>query len=135
MKKGILLNSEISYVISKLGHTDFITISDAGLPIDEKVKRIDLALKKGIPSFIEVLDTLLNEIVIEKIVLAKEIKTQNIEVYNKIIERINFENKDIKIEFVSHEKFKEINKESKAVIRTGEFSPYANIIIKSGVSF
>ncbi|NLZ54216.1 MAG: D-ribose pyranase, partial [Thermoanaerobacteraceae bacterium] len=56
MKKRELLNSEISYLISKLGHTDTIVISDAGLPVPKGVQRIDLALIPGKPSFLDVLD-------------------------------------------------------------------------------
>lgn len=48
MKKGVLLNSSISSVIARLGHTDKITIADAGLPIPSSVERIDLALTQGI---------------------------------------------------------------------------------------
>ncbi len=33
MKKGALLNSEISHVVSRLGHTDSLVICDAGLPV------------------------------------------------------------------------------------------------------
>ncbi|MEQ4517252.1 MAG: RbsD/FucU domain-containing protein, partial [Pantoea agglomerans] len=32
MKKGRLLNAELSHVIARLGHTDTLTIADAGLP-------------------------------------------------------------------------------------------------------
>ena len=59
MRKTKLINSEVSYTISKMGHTDSLTIGDCGLPIPDGVKRIDLALKYGVPSFIETLDTVL----------------------------------------------------------------------------
>ena len=51
MKKGTLLNSEISYLISRLGHTDAIVVGDAGLPIPDSTQRIDLALTHGVPGF------------------------------------------------------------------------------------
>lgn len=131
MRKTKLLNSEISYTISKMGHTDSITIGDCGLPIPENVERIDLALKYGIPSFLETLDTVLEELCVEEIIIATEIEGKNTSVYEEIIKR--FEN--IKINKVSHEDFKNLTKESKAVVRTGECTPYANIILKSGVVF
>ena len=74
MKKSKLINSEISYTISKMGHTDCITIGDCGLPIPENVDRIDLALTHGIPTFLETLDTVLDELCVEEITIASEIK-------------------------------------------------------------
>lgn len=139
MKKGKLLNSEISSVISKLGHTDTLTIGDCGLPIDDNVKRIDLALTLGVPSFIETLKIVLSEQFIEEITIAKEIKDLNQKVYKEVIDLIeNIEieqGNNIIINEVSHEAFKEETKKSKAIIRTGEITPYSNIILHSGVVF
>jgi len=131
MKKTKLINSEISYTISKMGHTDSLTIGDCGLPIPNEVNRIDLALKYGVPTFLETLDTVLEELCVEEIVIANEIIENNETIHNEILKR--FEN--IKVTYVSHEEFKNQTKESKAVVRTGECSPYANIILKSGVVF
>ena len=131
MRKTKLINSEVSYTISKMGHTDSLTIGDCGLPIPDGVNRIDLALKYGVPSFLETLDTVLEELCVEEIVIAEEIVEKNTNIYNEILKR--FEN--IKVTMVSHEDFKKMTKESKAVVRTGEYTPYANIILKSGVVF
>ena len=131
MRKTKLINSEVSYTISKMGHTDSLTIGDCGLPIPSGVNRIDLALKYGVPSFLETLDTILEELCVEEIVIAQEIVEKNNNIYNEILKRFE----DIKIVMVSHEEFKNMTKTSKAVVRTGECSPYANIILKSGVVF
>ncbi|GAA0676353.1 MULTISPECIES: D-ribose pyranase [Clostridium] len=131
MKKNGILNSDISRVLSYMGHTDRICISDCGLPIPEETKRIDLALTFGIPSFIEVLENVALDMKIEKIYLAEEIKNNNPEVLNKIKEIIT----DVEVEFVSHSEFKNMTRECKAVVRTGENSPYANIILQSGCIF
>ena len=131
MRKTKLINSEVSYTISKMGHTDSLTIGDCGLPIPDGVNRIDLALKYGVPSFLETLDTVLEELCVEEIVIAEEIVEKNTNIYNEILKR--FEN--IKVTMVSHEDFKKMTKESKAVVRSGECTPYANIILKSGVVF
>lgn len=139
MKKTVLLNSEISYVISKLGHGDSLVIGDSGLPVPEGVKRIDLAVKKGIPSFIDVLDAVLAEQRIEEVVLARETKQVSPTIYDGIVSRLKDIEKQegiaIRLTEVSHEEFKRLTYDSKAVIRTGEFTPYANIILKSGVVF
>ena len=136
MKKNLLLNSEISYVISKMGHTDTITIGDAGLPIPEGVERIDLSISKGVPDFMPVLEAVISELEVEEITIAEELENtseNSKKIYHEIMEL--FEDKNIKINIISHEKFKEAVKKSKAVIRTGEFTPYANIILQSGVVF
>lgn len=131
MRKTKLINSEVSYTISKMGHTDSLTIGDCGLPIPDGVNRIDLALKYGVPTFLETLDTVLEELCVEEIVIAEEIVEKNNNIYNEILKR--FEN--INIIMVSHEEFKSMTRNSKAVVRTGECTPYANIILKSGVVF
>ncbi len=54
MYKTGTLNSEISKVLSDLGHTDTIVIADCGLPVPKGVQKIDLAVRQGLPSFIDV---------------------------------------------------------------------------------
>lgn len=139
MKKSILLNSEISYVISKMGHQDQLVVGDAGLPIPAGVQRIDLTITKNIPRFLPVLDAVLSELKIEKVILAKEIKEVSPALHNEILDKIQeieiFNNINVKIEYVSHIEFKEKISKSNAIIRTGEFTPYANIILISGVVF
>lgn len=130
MKKQGVLNSEIASVLAKLGHTDTIVIADCGLPIPEGVKRIDLALKKGQPSLIDTLETVLEDMEVEHITLAEEIKLQNQLVQSKTVQLF-----DGPTSYVPHEEFKQLTKNAKVVIRTGETTPYANVILRSGVIF
>lgn len=131
MRKTALLNSNLSSVISKMGHTDMIAIGDCGLPIPNETERIDLALINGVPTFIETLNVTLMELEIEEVIIAKETE----EISPKLFEEIKKIIGDVKITFVSHEELKLNLKECKAVVRTGEQTPYANIILKSGVVF
>jgi len=131
MKKIGILNSDISEVISKMGHTDTIAIGDCGLPIPEGTRRIDLALIKDVPGFIQTLKAVLIELQIEEVFIAKETAEKNKNTYNKILELAN----DVKINLISHEELKTKLKDCKAVIRTGEQTPFSNIILKSGVFF
>lgn len=131
MKKIGILNGEISSVVSKMGHKDLIAIGDCGLPIPDKTKRIDIALSKGIPSFIDTLKNVLLELQVEEIILASETEENNPKVFADI--KKQFEN--VKFTFITHEELKIMLNECKAVIRTGEQTPYANIILKSGVIF
>lgn len=131
MKKTELINSEISAVISQMGHTDGIVIGDCGLPIPDCVTRIDLALVRNLPGFIDTLKAVLSELCVERAVIATEL----FESKHGLLEEIKALLPDVIIEDVSHEEFKKLMPETKAVIRTGECTPYANIILYSGVTF
>ncbi len=137
MKRKGILNADISRVLSYMGHTDLICIGDCGLPIPEETERIDLTVKLGQPSFMDVLKEVGADMKVEKIILAEEIKEEN----PKILEEIkNYfaqkpENANMEVEFVSHTELKRKTKECKAVIRTGETTAYANIILQSGCIF
>ena len=131
MKKHGIINSSIATTLSMMGHTDTITISDSGLPINQSVKRIDLAYKPSEPAFLSIVDVIKDDMVIEKITLAEEIKSENPTIYKALLQMFN----NIPIEYVSHEEFKRLTTSSKAVVRTGEMTPFANIILHSGVNF
>lgn len=131
MKKGNILNPQLSKVIASMGHTDGLVIADCGLPIPDSTERIDLALCEHIPSFMQTLEVILMELEVESIVLAEEIKQHNPLLADALITK--FDGKAVN--WVGHETFKEMTKAAKAVVRTGECSPYANIILKSGVIF
>ena len=133
MKRHGILNSDISRVLSYMGHTDCICIGDCGLPIPDETERIDLAVKFGVPTFMDVLKEVGNDMKIEKIVLAEEIKEHNPQVLAEITEY--FKGQDVEVEYVSHVGLKQMTRECKDVIRTGETTPYANIILQSGCIF
>ncbi|MCQ2510247.1 MAG: D-ribose pyranase [Lachnospiraceae bacterium] len=133
MKRAGILNSDISRVLSYMGHTDTLCIGDCGLPIPDEVERIDLALKFGVPTFMDTLKTVVEDMKVEKIVLAEEIKSQNPKVLAEIEEL--FAGQAIEVEYVSHAELKKQTADCKAVIRTGETTPYANVILQSGCIF
>ncbi|MEK3798828.1 D-ribose pyranase [Peribacillus sp. FSL H8-0477] len=130
MKRYGMLNSSIAKVLSDLGHTDYIVIGDAGLPVPEGVPKIDLAVTAGTPSFQMVVSAILDDMVVEKVIAAEEIVGNN-KTQHEFIEQLTEE----KVEYVSHEAFKELTKQAKAIIRTGEITPYSNCILQSGVFF
>lgn len=135
MKKHGILNSEISAVLSHMGHTDLIAVGDCGLPILDGVKKIDLALNFGNPGFMDVLKVVSDDMKIEKLILAEEIKDHNPEILLEI-EKLFADLEDTpEISFITHSDLKERTKSCKAVIRTGETTPYANIILQAGCIF
>lgn len=131
MKKTGILNQPISNVIAGMGHTDTLIIADAGLPIPSETERIDLALAAGIPSFLDTLRIVLSEMQLEKVIIAEETTTISADLFQAIQEII----KDTPVELCTHNDLKLMSHTAKAIIRTGEFTPYANIILVSGVVF
>lgn len=127
-----MLNSEIAKILDDLGHTDTLVIGDLGLPVPPGVKKIDVALDIGTPSFIEVLKLVAKEMAIEGITLAEEIKEKNPEQMEAIEEVLGPEPK---MTFIPHESFKKQSAHAKAIIRTGEATPFSNIILQAGVIF
>lgn len=135
MKRTRLLHSELSHAISRMGHTDSLTLCDAGLPIPAGVKRIDLAIECGYPSFLATLDAILSELQVEEIIVAHELIQKSPALYEGLIAVLLAQGMEPKVTEVSHEEFKQLTQTSEAVVRTGECTPYANVILKSGVVF
>ena len=129
MKKQGIINRELAGIFAKLGHTDQIVIADCGLPIPDGTTCIDLAFKLGEPGFIPVLEEVLKDLVVEQVFIAEEMKEANSDL-NRYVHRC-FNN----IQKITHEELKIQSKAAKVIIRTGEASPYANIILQSGVIF
>jgi D-ribose pyranase len=135
MKRTRLLNSELSYEISRIGHTASITLCDAGLPIPGGVRRIDLAIERGYPSFVRTLDAMLSEMKVEEIVVAGEIDAKNPDVLRAMMDVFHSHGMSPIVIRVPHEEFKHLTRFSEVVVRTGECTPFANVILKSGVVF
>ena len=131
MKKSGILNQAISEVVAGMGHMDQITIGDAGLPIPGNVWRIDLALRRGTPGFLETVETVASELQVEQVIVAAETET----VSPLILAGLKKMFTDVKWQTVTHTEFKRLTANSKASIRTGEFTPYANVILVAGVVF
>ena len=131
MKKRGVLQHELSDVIATLGHTDSLVIADAGLPIPANVKRIDLAVARGVPGFVEVLRAILDDVQVERAIIASELREKRPELHRELLVLLS----GIPVEEVSHADLKAKTPEARAVVRTGEFTPYANVILFSGVVF
>ena len=129
MKKQGVLNRDIARVLASLGHTDQIVIADCGLPVPSGVECIDLSLKYGVPSFLDVFTELLTDMEVEAFILAEEIKEEN-----PLINQM-FELQAIPTYYLPHEKLKTETSKAKVIIRTGECTPYANVILRAGVIF
>ncbi|MCS4511544.1 D-ribose pyranase [Xylophilus ampelinus] len=132
MKRSLLLHADLSRVIAALGHGDMVVIGDAGLPIPDGPRRIDLALTPGIPRVADVLRVVLSEMQVERALLARE-----------ALDRCTpgalppwcDGMLPVVPETVSHARLKRLCARARAVVRTGECTPYANIVLCAGVTF
>ena len=132
MKKGRLLNAPLSAVVARLGHGDRLVICDAGLPIPAGVERIDLAVSQGVPGLTQVLAALAAEMEVESLLLAQEsLSVTNGMLPSWLPEELNQK----PFTTVSHEEFKRQCACVRAVVRTGECTPYANVMLIAGVTF
>lgn len=131
MKLGGVLNHRLAMVIAEMGHTDGLTVADAGLPVPLDVERIDLAVSPGVPSFAQVFEAVATELKVEEILIAREAFDRNPDLL-RTIERCF---PGVPVKAVPHEQFKIATQDTRAVVRTGECAPYANAILRSGVIF
>lgn len=130
MKRTALLHAELSHVIASLGHGDMLVLGDAGLPIPDGPRRIDLAVARGVPQLDEVLQAVLSEMQVEGIVIADEALGDAKKLPGWYPQSLGIEP-----QAVSHEEFKRRTAKARAMVRTGECTPYANIILIAGVAF
>ncbi len=126
------MHAQLAGLIAGMGHTDTLVIADAGLPVPAGVPCIDLALVRGVPDFITVLDAVLAELVTERMTVASETEHRNPGVWAHLAAAAD---KGVVREVCSHEQLKQASHTARAVIRTGECSPYANVILHAGVNF
>ncbi|MDO7897006.1 D-ribose pyranase [Pseudomonas citrulli] len=134
MKKTPLLNVALSRLIASLGHGDKVVIGDAGLPVPPGVELIDLALTHGTPDFASTLNVVLSEMQVESHVLAEEILEKRPSAL-ATLDALQADGALGARALVSHEQFKVLSRQARAIIRTGECSPYCNIVLVAGVTF
>ena len=131
MKKTGILNAQLIGHIAALGHKDTFMIGDAGMPVPKGVPIVDLILCGGVPTFKQVMDAVLAETAVEGYTIAEEIKEYNPELLGYIREKLE----GTEEEMISHVALKQMSAQVKFAVRTGEFTPYPNIILRAGVAF
>ena len=128
MRETGTINREISDVLSTMGHTDELIVCDAGLPIPLEVRTVDLSLARNKPTVLEVLAEIREHFSVEKLVLADETMNISPTRFAAISELFG---KEMPVEMIPHAQFKQRAKEVKAIIRTGDFTAYSNVLLVS----
>jgi len=129
MKETGFLNREISNVISMMGHMDEMIVCDAGFPMPLGVKTVDISLSKDKPTVLEVLGELAKHFSVEKLVMAQETKDVSPTRFKDILRVFGA---DMAVETIAHTELKQRSRGVKAIIRTGDFTAYSNVLVVSG---
>lgn len=129
MKETGFLNQEISNVISIMGHMDELIVCDAGFPIPLGVWAVDISLAKDKPTVLELLEELMKHFSVEKLVLANETREVSPTRFNNIVDLFP---KNIPVDTIAHTEFKQRSTKVKAIIRTGDFTAFSNVLLVSG---
>ncbi|MCI3930799.1 D-ribose pyranase [Streptomyces sp. AN091965] len=131
MKRAGILNRHLAGALAELGHGDRVLVCDAGMPVPVGPRVVDLAFTAGVPSFAQVLDGLLAELVVEGAVAAVEVRAANPAAAGLLAERFP----GAALDLVPHDEVKERSAGARLVVRTGEARPYANVLLTCGVFF
>lgn len=127
MKKRGVLNQQLSNALAGLGHGDYFLLCDAGFPIPNDIERVDLALTFGIPNMNQCLKAILDEIVVQKVTIAEEMKELNDEGY-QYVKRV-FEKQEFSE--IPQEEVVKLTRKAKFIVRSGELRCYSNILLEA----
>lgn len=131
LKTGIL-HPQLARIMAELRHMDMLVIGDAGLPIPKGVERVDLGWKPGSPSYLEVLEEIEKYMVTEKAVFAEEALSVSPKLHEKALSLLP---ESIPVEYIPHKELKKMTENAKAIILTGEFTGYTNVVLISGCAY
>ncbi|MEU9240857.1 D-ribose pyranase [Streptomyces sp. NPDC048385] len=129
MKRAGILNRHLAGALAELGHGHGVLVCDAGMPIPKGPRVVDLAFRAGVPSFAEVLEGLLAELVVEGATAASEVRGANPAAAELLTGHFPG------LVLVPHEQLKDLSAQAHLVVRTGEARPYANVLLRCGVFF
>ncbi len=128
MKRGGILHPQLGHLLLNTGHTDYFTICDRGFPVPIGPERIDLALTDDLPRVLDVLRAIDAEFIIDRIIVAEEAELFSAE----YVAHLRSLREGIAVETVPHLELKHLSQQGRATIRTGDTTPYANILVVSG---
>lgn len=131
LKTGIF-HPQLLRVLGEIRHKDLLVIGDAGLPIPKGVERIDLGWKQGSPGYLEVLEEIAKVLVIESATFAAEALEVSPDFHREALKLLP---EGAPVSYVPHTELKEISAGAKAIILTGEFTPYTNVVLTAGCAY
>ena len=128
MRNGGIWHPRLIEVIASMGHTDTLAVADAGLPVPAGVECIDLVWSRGEPPLVPVLQAVLTDLGVEAATVADQLQGSLLDSVTALLD-------DLPVRRIDHEELKRAVGTVRAVVRTGETTPYANVILRAGVVF
>lgn len=125
-----IIHAELNHAIASMGHTDVLVVTDAGYPIPAGAWRIDLALTRGIPKLYDVLELVHEALIPETVMYADAVPENNPEMDERV--RRIYDGSAAEIKTVPHEEILAYGSRAKAIVRTGSFVPWGNVVIQCG---
>ena len=125
------MHPELLRAVARAGHGDWVVVADHGLPIPRGPERVELGVRDGLPTVLEVARALLDEMVTESALLASESRTASSAWHEEALRSCQ----GLEVGYLDHERLKEGLKDALIVVRTGERTPYANVVLVGGVDF
>ena len=129
MLKNGILNPQINSLLSRVRHTNMLVISDRGFPFWPTIETVDISLVDDVPTVLEVLRAIRPNFEICEVVMAQEFKVENTpKVQKQFAEALA----GIPVTFDPHVDLKKRVPQAIGLIRTGDTTQYANMILISG---
>jgi D-ribose pyranase len=128
MLQNGILNPHLLDLLARIRHTNTLVIADWAFPFWPQIETVDISLTHGIPTVLDVLDLLTPVFKIGKIWQAEEFVSHN---SNDIVERFATSFGSIPLTREPHIEFKKRVPLAIGLIRTGDPTPYGNIILES----
>ena len=128
LKRGIL-NPQINSLLARVRHTNILVIADRGFPFWPMIETVDLSLVDDIPTVLQVLNAIRPDFDICEIFMAQEFKAENTQ---KVLKQFAAAMAGIPVTFEPHVDFKKRVPGAIGLIRTGDTTQYANMILVSG---
>lgn len=127
LKTGIL-NPQINDLLSRVRHTNTLVISDRGFPFWPQIQTVDISLVDDIPTVLEVLKAIRPNFVIGKAWMAREFLENNTPATQAAFAQAL---QGIVLTHEAHVEFKTRIPKAIGLIRTGDTTQYANMVLES----
>lgn len=127
MIKHTVINAELGYALVTARHKDAIVICDANMPIPDGCNVIDVSLARGIPSLLQALRAILNDLVAERYEVFELMPQYNPQMVQTIQEMLP----QLPGGTIGQEKLTETMERAKAVVRTGDFGSCCTVVLYS----
>jgi D-ribose pyranase len=123
-----ILNPRVLNLLSRVRHTNTLVVADRGFPFWPQIETVDISLVDDVPTVLQVLDAVRAQAIFGKAWMAKEFLRENRRPTQKLF-RDALEGVSLKFEL--HAKFKKRVPDAVGLIRTGDSTQYANVILES----